>query len=544
MKRDRRSFAGIVLACLLTFGYLAGCGSSGSSLTFNSGTNNAVVNPVPNPPAPNPPDPVPPAPDPVPPNPLVPTDPNFVNPAQIGPGPGPALQTVGTGNILINYVLARAIPTSVTTLEYSGFTRQGYLTYTENSARTAQVRLAGVPVNVVRLQIDLISNGALIGRASVPVEVVKDQTTTIGDPAFQDVVGPPLDLAGRYFVSGAEPTATRPGFVRGELSLDANGGVTSGALTLSSAGGGSDLVFNITGGNVTMKGDRRFSGTLIATPFNLTLNGQGSLSGALTATATGFESSGFGGVTTMLYCQKAISDVSTANVKGNFQFAAAHVGTRRTGFSNGNFQLDGAGAVLDGGALTHVDPSVGFLAITGGSYSAQADGSVSLTLNAGGTRYVLNGSIGGSGILALTGTGATGEQVFLLATRDPAFGCDASDLGTNPRTIGLVVNQAVYYSDLEIDPQGTVKNGSVTWFDKSSSVPSVNPVISGSFGFNSALSIGGSLQIRPQIAPGIVLNLNLTQGVTTSDKRMGFGTGQNPPNEAILIRGLAISSKI
>lgn len=541
IERDKLRFLGVFLACFLLVGYVAGCGSTHSSLTYDNGGNQS---PPPNPPVPDPPQPDPPQPDPPQPDPPVPVDPNFVNPTLIGPGPGPALQAVGTGNILVNYVLARALPNTITTLEYSGFTQQGYLTYTENSARQPQVRLAGVPENVVRLRIDLLSNGALVGRADVPVNVVKGQTTTINDPNFQDVSGPPLELGGRYFVSGAEPTATRPGFVRGEFTLGADGAVTGGSLTVAAAGGGSELVFNITGGNITMQPDRRFSGTLLAAPFDLTLNGQGSLSGALTATATGGAYNRME-VATMIYCQKATTGISLASLNGNFRFAAAHIGTTtRTGFSNGNFVLDGQGKVGPGGSLAHVDSSVGTIAITGGSYNAQADGAVALNLDAGGTSYVLSGSVGDSGILALTGTGGAGEQIFLLATRNPALACDSSDLGTNPRTVGLVVNQAVYFSDLQVNPQGTVNSGTVTWFDKSVVVPSVNTVVGGVFEFNSAVSIAGNLRVRPEFTPQLTLSLDLSQGFSTSDKRMGFGTGQNSLSEPILLRGLAVSSKI
>ena len=545
IQRDRYKLIGAIVACFLVFGYLAGCGSTSEPLII--GNNNpapvatATVVPTPGPTVPLTPTPTPTTPA----NP----DPNFVNPAAIGPGPGPALQTVGTSNILINYVLARAIPTTTTVLEYSGFTQQGYLTYTENSPRQSQVRLAGVPANVSRLQIDLISNGALIGRAVVPLQLTQGQTTTISDPNFQDISGAPLDLAGRYFVSGAEPTATRPGSVKGEFSLNSSGSVTGGTLTLAGAAGGADLVFNVTGGNITMQPDRKFSGTLIATPFNLTLNGVGSLSGALSATATGGPAAGtvVDRVAMLIHCQKSITEASAASLNGTYRFAAAHVGTARTGFSNGNFQLNGSGEV-SGGTLTHVDPSVGTLTITGGNYTVLADGAVTLNLNTSNATYILNGSVGNTGNLVVSGRAAI-DHVFLIATRGVAFGCDTSDLGTSPRTVGLVVNQFVYYSDLQIDPQGTVKSGSVAWFDKTTSDPLINPVTAGSFKFNSTSSIDGTLKISPiQLQVGQTVNLSLSQGFSTSDKRIGLGTGVGTlGNDQVLpfpIRGFAISNKI
>ena len=545
IQRDRYKFIGAILACFLIFGYLAGCGSTNEPLTISSNANNpapiatATVVPTPSPTVPLTPIPTPTTPA-TPSTPVPLADPNFVNATLIGPGPGPNLQAVGTGNVVINYVLARAVPTAVSTVEYSGFNQQGYLTYTENSPRQSQVRLTGVPVNVVRLQIDLISNGALVGRGTIPIQVGSGLTTTISDPAFQDVTGPPLDLSGRYFVNGIEPTATRPGFSRGEFTLDANGGVTSGALTLVSALGGQTLSFNVTGGNLTMQPDRRFTGTLIATPFNLTLTGQGSLSGALSAAAVG--GTGMDQIAMLVYAQKSTTEISQASLNGNFVFAAAHTGIG-AGFSNGTLQFDGAGKVT-GGQLVHVDK--GTQTILGGSYTTQANGAVSLSLTTspGGT-LALAGSLGGAGILCVSGTGVTGENLFLLATRDPAQACDASDLGNNPRTVGLVCDQSVYVSDLQIDPQGSVSSGTVMLFDKSFNAPSLNTVLGGTFKFNSATSIAGSILVRPQIAPYLTINLNLSRGFATSDKRMGVGTGSNgelvEPNK---IRGFAISNKI
>jgi hypothetical protein len=459
-------------------------------------------------------------------------------PAQIGPGPGPAIPNPGFGNILINFQLARALPSNATSLEFTGLSAGNFVVFTATSARQSQVSLLDVPASVTNLQFDVISNGSLIGQGSIPIQLAPGQTLTIDNPDFQDVTGPPLPLAGTYFVSGAEPTASSPGAVQGQLTMTGDGTVSGGTLTLASAGGGADTTFNVSGGNVAMAADRRFTGTLNATPFDLTINGQGSLSGPLSATATG--GTGVTAVAMMIHLQKTTANISAASLNGTYTFAAAHVGTTRTGFSNGEVELNGAGGVT-GGTLTHVD--LGELTITGGNYTAAGNGAVALTLNlSGGTSLSLNGSIGATGVLALAGPGATGEAAFLLATRTPATSCGPADLGTNPRSVGMVINQSVYYSDLAINPQGSVNSGTVTVFDKSSADPSENIVNSGTFAFNSACTIIGNLTLTPQGAP-TTIPLSLTKGFGTSDKRTGIGTGDNGQVGATQIRAFSIANK-
>ena len=458
---------------------------------------------------------------------------------QLGPGPGPAIPNQGLGNVLVNFLLARAVPSNVTSLEITGLSAENFVLFTATSARQSQVSLVNVPTSVTTLQIDLLANGALIGRGSIPVSIVAGQTITVNDPNFQDISGPPLALAGTYAISGAEPTASAPGFVRGQLTMAADGTVSAGTLTRTDAGGGSNTVFNVSGGSITMSADRRFSGTLTATPFNLTLNGQGSLSGPLLTTATG--GTGATGVAMMLHLQKSVTNIGLSSLNGTYTFAAAHVGTTRTGFSNGEVVLNGAGGVTSG-SLSHVE--LGNLTITGGSYTAAADGTVALTLSlSDGNTLTLNGSIGANGILALSGSGATGEHAFLMATRNPASNCGAADIGTNPRSVGMVINQSVYYSDLQLNPQGAVNSGTVTVFDKSSTNPSVNTVNSGTFSFNSACTILGNLTITPQGAPGTTIPFNLTKGFATADKRRGIGTGDNGQTGASQIRAFAVSNK-
>lgn len=100
--------------------------------------------------------------------------------------PPPAPTTVG--RIILNSVLARAIPSTIDTLIFRGLDAQGTQIYGPVSQpKAATIVLENVPIAVRTLEIDYLQTGVVRGRASLPVQVFPGQNTPIQDPNFTDV---------------------------------------------------------------------------------------------------------------------------------------------------------------------------------------------------------------------------------------------------------------------------------------------------------------------------------------------------------------------
>ena len=100
--------------------------------------------------------------------------------------PPPAPNTVG--RIVLNSVLARAIPATVDTLVFRGLDAQGSQLYGPVSqAKATTIVLENVPIAVRTLEIDYLQDGVVRGRASQSVQVTAGQDTRISDPNFNDV---------------------------------------------------------------------------------------------------------------------------------------------------------------------------------------------------------------------------------------------------------------------------------------------------------------------------------------------------------------------
>ena len=98
----------------------------------------------------------------------------------------PPVSTVGS--IRLNQVLLRSVPMSVTDQRFRGFDVTGVVRYGPVSfPKAPTIVLANVPTNVVRLQIDYLDDGVLVGTGSLTVEVRPNQTTVIESPDFVDL---------------------------------------------------------------------------------------------------------------------------------------------------------------------------------------------------------------------------------------------------------------------------------------------------------------------------------------------------------------------
>jgi len=100
--------------------------------------------------------------------------------------PPPAPATVG--RIILNSVLARAIPSTIDTLIFRGLDAQGTQVYGPVSQpKAATIVLENVPIAVRTLEIDYLQTGVVRGRASLAVQISPGQDTPIQDPNFNDV---------------------------------------------------------------------------------------------------------------------------------------------------------------------------------------------------------------------------------------------------------------------------------------------------------------------------------------------------------------------
>lgn len=100
--------------------------------------------------------------------------------------PPPAPTTVG--RIVLNSLLARAIPTTIDTLVFRGLNGEGEQIFGPVSQpKAATIVLENVPIDVRILEIDYLQNGTVRGRTSQAVQVSPGQDTRIQDPDFTDV---------------------------------------------------------------------------------------------------------------------------------------------------------------------------------------------------------------------------------------------------------------------------------------------------------------------------------------------------------------------
>ena len=99
-----------------------------------------------------------------------------------GDGGAPVPQT---GTLRIENVLARAVPSMVTQMRISGFDSSDRVVFGPVTvAKAAVVVLEEVPIAVVRVQIEYLVNGRVVGIGSSPVAIAPGQVTSLVDPDF------------------------------------------------------------------------------------------------------------------------------------------------------------------------------------------------------------------------------------------------------------------------------------------------------------------------------------------------------------------------
>lgn len=100
-------------------------------------------------------------------------------------GQAPATPTGPTGTVRFQFVLARAVPSSVTEIRFSGYDETDAVLYGPRVFPKAPViELTGVPVAVTKIRGQLLIGSVVSGEFLEPVSVVEGGSVTIADPAF------------------------------------------------------------------------------------------------------------------------------------------------------------------------------------------------------------------------------------------------------------------------------------------------------------------------------------------------------------------------
>lgn len=101
-----------------------------------------------------------------------------------------------TGTLRIESVLAKAVPSKVTRLRISGFDTSDRLVFGPIiEAKAAVVVLEEVPIAVVRVQIEYLLDGRIVGIGSSRVAIAPGQVTTLTDPDFLSLEEELISLA-------------------------------------------------------------------------------------------------------------------------------------------------------------------------------------------------------------------------------------------------------------------------------------------------------------------------------------------------------------
>lgn len=96
-----------------------------------------------------------------------------------------------TANVVVNSVLLKAVPRSVTSLRLTGSNSAGTVLYgpaTQNKAQS--VTFSGVPVDVTSVKLEYLSGSELVGVFTTPVQLTADGTVVLNDPNYQAVQTP------------------------------------------------------------------------------------------------------------------------------------------------------------------------------------------------------------------------------------------------------------------------------------------------------------------------------------------------------------------
>lgn len=101
----------------------------------------------------------------------------------------PVSGDAATATVRAQFLLLRSVPANVASLRFLGLDAAGNVLYGPLTVpKAAQVELASVPVQVVRLLIEYLdAQGETVGFGSNPVTLAPGQTFTLDDPPFDDL---------------------------------------------------------------------------------------------------------------------------------------------------------------------------------------------------------------------------------------------------------------------------------------------------------------------------------------------------------------------
>lgn len=106
--------------------------------------------------------------------------------------PGPQ---VNAATVRLNSILERAVPGEVTHLRCTGFDSRGQARYGPVSKpKAARIDFPNVPLDVVRWQVEYLSNSSPVGVGSTPVVLIAGQVFEIENLDFQDIEATLTDL--------------------------------------------------------------------------------------------------------------------------------------------------------------------------------------------------------------------------------------------------------------------------------------------------------------------------------------------------------------
>lgn len=344
---------------------------------------------------------------------------------------------VTTGQVVINNtLLARALPTTVTSLTYRGLLNSSTVFESTNQPRQAQTTLNGVPLNIDTFVMELLVNGDVIGRFTDTNPTFVNGVYTINDPAWVDVFSTKsaADLNGTYALHGADAVNFFvKGATFGTLTFDGAGGITAGSYTAQELTA-TPFVFTVASGTYTVAANGDFSATLTTDQYTLNLTGRmtNDKSGVWTV-VSGNDGTLFGsrevGIA-HLQPVPAAGSFSNSSLNGTYNTSLAYLAQDNfppaddpPGAYLGTLVLQGDGNI-GASTLTAIEANVPNIGITSGTYTVAANGNVTGQIvfnNALGTQN-FTGQIGPDGTFSLgsfTGGAALTDQFFATASKAP-----------------------------------------------------------------------------------------------------------------------------
>ena len=98
-----------------------------------------------------------------------------------------------SGILVFNFVLARAVPSNVDTIEFNGYTDDARLVFGPIPRdKASQIVIEGVPLVTRTVTLDYYDGDILVARGEVAVVPARNGRTVVNDPDFTDVAATTL----------------------------------------------------------------------------------------------------------------------------------------------------------------------------------------------------------------------------------------------------------------------------------------------------------------------------------------------------------------